>query len=86
MSNLLNDAVFFVSLCTIFAGMYKFTVTYCLKSKCEQFNLCFGLLNIKRDIKSEVAIETIELQHDLEKGIIPKVINPPEEKEEKDNN
>ena len=82
MSNLLNDAVFFVSLATIFAGMYKFTVTYCLKSKCEQFSLCFGFLNIKRDIKSEIEIERYEIQHDVEKDNQPKIKNDSEEKED----
>ena len=83
MSNLLNDAVFFISVITIFAGMYRYSLLYCLKSKCQNFKLCYGFIQVERNIAAEIAIETIELQHDLEKGMNqPKIKNDAEEKED----
>ena len=82
-SNLLHDAVFFVSIITIFSGMYRYSILYCLKSKCQNFKLCCGLIQVERNIAAEIAIETIELQHDLEKGMNqPKIKNDAEEKED----
>lgn len=60
MTNLLQDAVFWSSLAVVVMSGYKYTVNYCLKSKCEQFNCLWGLLKIKRDIRSEVEIERME--------------------------
>ena len=82
MSNLLNDAVFFVSIITIFAGMYRYSILYCLKSKCQNFKLCCGLIQVERNIDAEIEIERYEIQHDLEKANQPKIKNDAEEKEE----
>jgi len=62
-TSLVQSGVFWVSIATIVIGAYKFSVTYCLKSKCTDFLLCFGLINIKRDIKSEIEIEKVEIEH-----------------------
>jgi hypothetical protein len=63
---LLKDAVFFVSIATITAGLIKFTITYCLKSKCSDFSICFGLLKIKRDVAVERDIEIAQMEHPVE--------------------
>ena len=63
---LLKDAVFWVSLSTITAGLIKFTITYCLKSKCSDFSICFGLLKIKRDVGVERDIEIAQMEHPVE--------------------
>ena len=81
-SNLLHDAVFFVSIITIFAGMYRYSLLYCLKSKCQNFKLCYGFIQVERNIDAEIAIETIELKHDLEKNNQPKIKNDAEEHKE----
>ncbi len=57
--SLLNDGVFWSGIAVLLVAAYKFTVSYCLKSRCEDFNCMFGLLKIRRDIKSEVEIEKI---------------------------
>ena len=67
--SLINDAVFFVSIATIVAAMYKFSVTYCLKSKCTEFNLC--CLKIRRD---EVEIEIAELENKKEEEVKPEEV------------
>jgi hypothetical protein len=68
---LLKDAVFWVSLATITAGLIKFTITYCLKSKCSDFSICFGLLKIKRDVNVEKEIEISQMEHPVEEGHRP---------------
>ena len=65
---LLTDSAFWISICISVVGAYKFTVTYCLKSKCSDFNICWGFLNIKRDVKSEVEIERVEIEHGVHDG------------------
>ena len=57
------DGVFFISLATILAGSFGLAVRYCLKSKCEHFALCFGLISIDRRVDLEVQehIREIEL-------------------------
>ncbi len=60
MGSLLTDSVFWIGVATLVVGGYKFTVSYCLKSRCENFNCLWGLLKIKRDIKGEIEIARIE--------------------------
>ena len=54
---LLKDAVFWVSIATITVGLFKYVVSYMLKSKCSDFSLCWGAIKIKRDITIERDIE-----------------------------
>lgn len=51
------DGVFFISIATILAGSFGLSVRYCLKSKCEHFSLCCGLLSIDRRVDLEVQEE-----------------------------
>ena len=60
MTSLLEDGVFWSGVAVLVISGYKFTVSYCLKSRCERFDCLWGLLKIKRDIKSEVEIEKIQ--------------------------
>jgi hypothetical protein len=57
------NAVFFISLATILVGAFGVAVKYCLKSKCEHFSLCYGLLKIDRrvDLETQEHIREIEL-------------------------
>lgn len=73
------DGVFFISLATILVGAFGVSVKYCLKSKCEHFSLCFGLVDIDRRVDLEVQeeIRALELgikntdDDDEEKAEIP---------------
>ena len=51
------DGVFFISLATILVGVFGMSIKYCLKSKCEHFSLCCGLLKIDRRVDLEVQEE-----------------------------
>ena len=57
------DGVFFISLATILVGAFGISLKYCLKSKCEHFNLCCGLISIDRrvDLETQEHIREIEL-------------------------
>lgn len=69
------DGVFFISLATIIIGAFGLSVKYCLKSKCEHFNLCYGLIKIDR----RVDLETQEEIRAMELGITEEKRETPEE-------
>ena len=60
------DSVFWISLTTLLIGAFGLSVKHCLKSKCDQINLCCGLLNIHRRVDLEAAIEEKEIELGLE--------------------
>jgi hypothetical protein len=64
-NKLLEDAVFFVSIATIGAGLLKFIISYMLKSKCSDFNMCWGMIKIKRDIGIERDIEIAQINNNI---------------------
>lgn len=67
------DGVFFISLATILVGALGVSAKYCLRSKCEHFNCCWGLFVIDR----RVDLEMQEHIRELELGV-----NTDEEKKE----
>lgn len=54
------DAVFFVTVFTIFAGLCKFGFDKCVESKCESFSLCWQFIQVNRRVD-------LEIQRDLRK-------------------
>ena len=56
------DGVFFITVLTIITGSFGLAVRYCLKSKCESFNLCFGLLKIQRRVDLELQEEIVRME------------------------
>ena len=56
------DAVFFISLATLLTGALGVGIRYCLKSKCEHFNCCFGAFVIDRRVDLEVQEHIRELE------------------------
>jgi hypothetical protein len=56
------DGIFWITISTLICGSFGLVVRYCLKSKCEDVNLCYGLIHVKRDIKAEVEEELKELE------------------------
>jgi hypothetical protein len=101
MSNwmLTYDGVFFISIATILAGSFGLSVRYCLKSKCEKFSICCGLLEINRRVDSEVQEElammemgNVEEENNTNKPIngrtnspVPKLNLPKKHIQEKNN-
>jgi hypothetical protein len=57
------DGVFFLSLATILASSLAVAIRYCLKSKCEDFSICYGLLRVERrvDLETQVDLRSLEL-------------------------
>jgi len=56
------DGIFWITISTLICGSFGLVVRYCLKSKCEDVSLCYGLIHVKRDIKAEVEEELKELE------------------------
>jgi hypothetical protein len=54
-------------LATLGSGVLGLSIRYCFKSKCNNVNLCFGLLSIDRNTDNEVKVEGIELEHGVVK-------------------
>lgn len=55
------DAVFFVSVGTLVIGFLGLVIKYCLKSKCENVRLCFGMIEIHRRVDLETEVELHEI-------------------------
>lgn len=47
------DSVFFVTVITIMTGSIGLCLKFCLKSKCDNVKLCYGLINIHRNVELE---------------------------------
>jgi len=60
------DGIFFVTISTLVCGSFGLVVRYCLKSKCDEVNLCFGLIKVHRDIKAELELEEKEIEAGLD--------------------
>jgi hypothetical protein len=54
--------VFWISLATIIVGAFGVSVKFCLKSKCEQVTLCWGIIDINRRVDLEVQEEIREIE------------------------
>lgn len=56
------DGVFFITIITICGGSFAIALKYCLKSKCENFKCCWGLVEIERNVEIEVEEELKEME------------------------
>ena len=45
------DAVFFLTIGSLVFGCFGLVIRYALKSKCDNVNLCFGLITIHRNVE-----------------------------------
>ena len=61
------DSVFWLTLSVGLFGCFGVTLRYCIKSKCSDCNLCYGLIAIKRDTQAELQESEFELEH----GVVP---------------
>ncbi len=53
---------FFISAGTMLVGLFALSIKYCLKSKCEHFALCCGLIAIDRRVDLEVQEEMKKIE------------------------
>ena len=51
------NAVFFVTISTLLFGCFGVLIKYCLKSKCDNINLCFGMITVHRNVELETQEE-----------------------------
>jgi hypothetical protein len=64
--SLLTDPVFWVSIATLVVGAYRYSLSQMYRSKCSNFKLCWGLLDIKRDVVVEQHIDEHDMQQEEE--------------------
>ena len=61
--SLLSDAAFWVSISTLVIGAYRFSLSQAYRSKCSNFRLCWGLLDIKRDVQVEQQLDALDVEN-----------------------
>jgi hypothetical protein len=54
-----------LTIITLCCSLLIIIIKIILKSKCYEFNCCFGLFHIKRDVKIEGDIEIQKLDHNI---------------------
>lgn len=54
------DSVFFITSLTIITGSIGLGLKFCLKSKCDNVNLCWGLIKVHRN--TELESDTIDIE------------------------
>jgi len=59
----MSSSTLIYGLATLGSGIMGLTVRYCFKSKCEDVNLCFGLIKIHRNTGDEIKEDQIEIQN-----------------------
>ena len=59
MTRFYDDGVTIIAIITLTIGAFAMVTKLCYKSKCSNINLCFGLINIKRQVEIETDIDII---------------------------
>jgi hypothetical protein len=54
-----------LTIITVCSSLLIIIIRIILKSKCYEFNCCFGLFQIKRDVKIEGDIENNKINHNI---------------------
>lgn len=62
------DSVFWVTMATLFTGSIGLAFKYCIRSKCENFNCCWGGLVIVRNVDIEAQEEIKEMEMGIRRG------------------
>jgi hypothetical protein len=63
-SNEFNGA-FWLTITGVLTAFISGALVYAVKSKCSKCNICFGLINIERNVEIEEKIEEIELERGI---------------------
>ncbi len=48
------NSAFWITITTLLTGSIALSLKYCLKSKCDEINCCFGLIKIHRNVELEL--------------------------------
>ena len=72
------DAVFFISIGTLIIGFFGLVIKTCLRSKCEHFSLCYGLITVDRRVDLEMQEDLARIEHGLSQDVdeIPQTQQP----------
>ena len=65
------NSVFWLSLSAAAFGFFGIALRYCIKSKCSDCSLCFGMIVVKRDTQAELHESECELEHGIRPEPIP---------------
>lgn len=60
------DSTFWLSITTIIISFLSGVVVFCLKSKCKDCSVCYGLVQVSRDVELEVEEEKNEIEHGID--------------------
>ena len=66
---------FFLTIVGIITAFLSGLLVYCIKSKCSRCRLCYGLIEVDRNVQ----LETEEEKYEIEHGINPFSTKPDEE-------
>ena len=56
------DGIFFLTVGSLVCGGFALVIKYCLRSKCDDVNLCFGLITVHRNVELEVEEEMKQME------------------------
>jgi hypothetical protein len=62
------DNTLLLSIITLGTGVIALVVKYSFRSKCSDVRVCWGCCSFKRDIKSEVELENIQIEHGIKQS------------------
>ena len=65
------SGTFWLSVLGVVCGFLSGTLVYCIKSKCSDCSVCYGIISIKRDVQIELEEQKFEIEH----GINPNTID-----------
>ena len=57
------NSVFWLSFSAALFAFCGVSLGYCFKSKCSETNICYGLIQIKRNVEAENKEEEMQLEH-----------------------
>ena len=59
------NSVFWITIVGLLLTFLGSLSVFCLKSKCKNCSICFGLIKIERDVQAENDEEKLELEHNI---------------------
>ena len=57
MTDIINESTFWLSMTTLFIGFGAVIIRSLYRSKCENFNCCYGMIEIVRNVDLEQQID-----------------------------
>jgi hypothetical protein len=59
------NSAFFLAIAGIATAFISGLVVYCIKSKCTNFELCYGLVKVERNVQVELEEDKAQLEHGI---------------------